>query len=97
MADVGLDGNNAPAQMEGVDFEIWMGIQARVFTHYRREPFRPEYSIGLSGELMGPSLNQAELRRRVRTSFGSLEGFNSDDLEAVIAGSRMEIRVRVDA
>ena len=39
---VGLNGNNSPDLIDNIPARLWMGIQARTFTAYRREPGDPD-------------------------------------------------------
>ena len=89
---LGIDGNNAPAKVEGVDFITWVGIQGRAFTWYRREPFRPAFGLGLVDGLKSPTLTQDEWRSRLRASFADLSGGDAYEF-AVDTGGGQQVRL----
>ena len=97
MTLLGIDGNNAPAQAEGVDFLTWAGIQGRAFTWHRREPFRPDFGLGLVDGLRTPGVTRDEWSRRLRASFADLSGGEAFEFEVDIRGGqqvRLLTRIR---
>lgn len=95
MAIVGLDGNNAPEVIEGVDPRLWMGIQARAYTYRGREPFNPDFGLGLVDGLAGDVVSQAEWGRRLEASFAGLEGAELRDYRVVVAGGRVLLETEI--
>lgn len=96
MAIVGLDGNNAPPTIDGVDARLWMGIQARAFTYYRREPFNPTFALGLVDGLKGNAVSRAEWARRIEASFAQLEGATIEGYRVVVEGGKVSLEVMID-
>lgn len=96
MAIVGLDGNDAPELIEGVPARLWMGIQARVHTAYRREINQPDFALGLIDALTGIALTEPIWRERVRRSFDSLEGFDYRQARVIVTGTGVELNVEID-
>lgn len=93
---VGLDGNNAPREIEGIDPRLWMGIQARAYTYAGREPFNPDFGLGLVDALAFPNPGQSIWRERMIRSFASLEGFTFRDGTVNVVGGRAEIQVEIE-
>lgn len=96
MAIVGVDGNNAPRLIDGIPARLWMGIQARAYTYFRREPFNPEFGLGLVDGIGSPNLTTAEWLRRLRESFGELEGYEHISLGVVRGAGVIELRVGIE-
>ena len=96
MAIVGLNGNNAPDAIDGIDPRLWMGIQARAYTYHRREPFNPAFGLGLVDGLASERVSQAEWSRRIVDSFDQLEGATLRSQRVTIAGSRVRLEVQID-
>ena len=71
---VDVDGNNAPSSRDGLEFGVWMAVEARLNTLYGRQLMRPDYGLDLSA-FVGrnlPDVQYAELRRRVRAALDPL-------------------------
>ena len=97
MTRLGIDGNDAPAKMEDIDFITWVGIQGRAFTWYRREPFRPTFGLGLVDGLKSPSLTAGEWESRLEASFTDLSGGDAYEFEVQTGGGqqvRLLTRIR---
>ena len=47
MSDIGLDGNNAPAEVDRTPWPIFIGITGRAFTSYQREWLSDDWGMGL--------------------------------------------------
>ena len=95
MTVVGLDGNNAPPRIDGIESRLYMGIQARAHTYLRRELDNPDLGLGLADGLSSRSVPEAEWRRRVERSFRNWS-VAPEDVEIVYTGSRVEVRVEVE-
>ena len=93
---IGLDGRDAPATMEGIAFATWLGIQARAFTWLGREPYRPDYAIGLVDAIRNPAPTADEWERRVRASFADISGADLFDFRVNARGNlaRLEVSLR---
>ena len=99
MAITGPDGMNAPeTRPDGVNSADWQELNARAFTLYRREPFMPDFGIGLAGALGNPALSPAEIQRRfvasLENSYLGLTG-----VEIAVDGTvyRIDASMDVDA
>ena len=92
MTLLGFDGNDAPATVDGVPFLTWTGIQGRAFTWYRREPFRPDFGLGLVDGLKSPLLTEDEWDSRLRASFADLSGGDAYEFE-VDTGRGQQVRL----
>ena len=95
MTQIGLDGNDAPATMEGIAFDTWLGIQGRAYTWLRREPYRPDYALGLVDGLRDPAPPSDEWRRRLQASFADLSGGDAFDFEVAVAGETARLQVSI--
>ena len=96
MTLLGANGNDAPAQAEGVDYITWLGIQGRAFTWYRREPFRPDFGLGLVDGLKAPSPTQDEWDSRLRASFADLSGGDAYEFEVdTRRGQQVQLLTRI--
>ena len=95
MAIVGLDGNNASEAIEGIDPRLWMGLQARAYTYRRREPFNPDFGLGLVDGLAGELVSQAEWSRRIEASFRQLEGAMLEGYRVRVSGNRVILETEI--
>jgi len=95
MTQVGGDGNDAPATMDGVPYETWEGISARAGTWLGREPYRPDFGLGLDDGLRNPGPTRAEWTRRLRASFASMPEIDLEATDVRLAGGRVELRVEL--
>ena len=93
MTQIGLDGNDAPATMAEFPFETWLGVQGRAYTWYRREPYRPDYALGLVDALRNPAPPAHEWERRVAASFADISGAEQFDFSVRAVGNRARITV----
>ena len=72
MAITGPEGMNLPdTRDDGVSSADWQELNARFFTEYRREPFLPDFAIGISQALGRQTLSRIELQRRITASLAS--------------------------
>lgn len=96
MTALGTDGNDAPALMEEIPFATWAGIQGRAFTWYQREPFRPDFGLGLVDGLRTPRLTDDEWERRLEASFADLSGGDAYEFEVDNRlGQQVQLLVRI--
>lgn len=96
MAITGPDGMNAPElRGDGVSSADWQELNARFFTAHRREPFMPDFGIGMSQALGNPALSRIEVLRRIRSS---LEGsyLSADNVEVTISGTQYRVEARLE-
>ena len=96
MAIVGLNGNNAPETIEGIPARLWLGIQARSHTAYRREIDQPDFALGLVDALKGIALTEPEWRQRVERSFSSLEGYEYLQARVRVSGDSVALEVEIN-
>ena len=95
MAITGPDGMNAPElRDDGVSSADWQELNARMFTLYRREPFQPDFAIGISGALGNPSLSRIELHRRITASLAD-SYLNPTNVEVTIRGTNYLIETEL--
>lgn len=93
----GPDGMNAPfTRADGVSSADWQELNARIFTEYRREPFMPDFAIGLKDALGNPSLSPIEIRRRITASLRD-SYLDPDRVEVTVSGSHYRIETRLEA
>ena len=96
MAITGPDGMNAPATMaDGVSSADWQELNARFFTEYRREPFMPDFAIGMSQALGNPALSPIDLQRRISASLED-SYLEAAGVEVTVNGSSYQINVRLE-
>ena len=96
MAITGPDGMNAPGTRDdGVSSADWQELNARIFTDYRREPFMPDFAIGMSEALGNPSLSQIEIRRRITASLAD-SYLSPARVEVIISGSHYRIETQLE-
>lgn len=95
MAIVGIDGNDAPPTIEGIDARLWMGIQARAYTYLGRELDNPNLGLGLVDGPGTRSVPETEWRRRVERSFANWM-VEPRDVEIVYTGNQVQVRVEVE-
>ena len=96
MPVVGLDLNDAPDVIERVDSRIWFDVIARTYTHWRAEPYRPNFGLGLIDALLNEQLNRAELRRRLERSFSTLQNSDLVEVDVSVAGDAVFLDVTID-
>ena len=96
MAIVGPDGMNAPElRPDGVNSADWQEINASVFTEQGREPFLPDFGIGLSAALGNQGLSASEIRARLTASLAT--SYLSDEgVEVSIGGTTYRIDARLE-
>ena len=92
---VGTDGNNAPERIEGIDPRLYFGIVARAYTYRGREPFNPDFGLGLVDALAGDTITRAEWGRRLEASFGQLEGANLESYRIRIEGGQVVLETEI--
>ena len=95
MTVVGLNGNNAPPRIEGIDARLYMGLQARAFTYEDRELDNPDLGLGLADGLSSRSVPEAEWRRRVERSFRNWM-VRPRDVDIVYSGNSVELQVEIE-
>jgi len=95
MTQIGLGGYDAPTTMDGVPYETWEGIQARAGTWRHREPYRPDFGLGLDDGLRNPAPTAAQWRGRIRSSFASMSGVDLERTTVVIAADTVRLRVEL--
>ena len=99
MAITGPEGMNLPAIMDdGVSSSDWQELNSRFFTEHRREPFMPNFAIGISQALGNPTLSRIELQRRITVSLED-SYLSATGVEVAINGSvyRIDARLEVPA
>ena len=92
---VGADGNNAPATIEGIPARLYYGILGRSYTYVGREPFNPDFGLGLVDGISNPSLPRAVWVSRVRRSFRGLEGAELDSFQIRAIGNVVHIDLEI--
>ena len=96
MAITGPDGMNQPElRDDGVHSADWQELNARMFTLYRREPFMPDFAIGIAGALGNPSLSRIELQRRITASLES-SYLSATNVEVTIRGTNYLIEAELE-
>ena len=95
MTQIGLDGNDAPAMMEGIPFDTWLGVQGRAYTWWRREPYRPNYALGLVDALRRNAPAAHEWERRVKASFADISGAEQFDFSVRAVGDDVRLTVQL--
>ena len=93
---VGLNGNNAPPLIDNIPARLWLGIQARVFTAYRREPGDLTFGLGLANSFDVERVSQPVLRRRVQQSFATLDGAEARRYVIDVAGGLLDVTVDIE-
>ena len=93
MTQIGLDGNDAPAAMEGIPFDTWLGVQGRAYTWRRREPYQPDYALGLADALRRNAPTPDEWRRRLDASFADISGADAFAFDVDTAGNNVRLVV----
>ena len=76
--DVGLDGNDAPAQVGGLPWRVWLGVEARLKTLQGRQIMRPGYGLDLSARI-GRNLDGPDYRDVRRRVEAALDGLLQDE------------------
>ena len=92
----GLDGNNAPPLIDNIPARLWMGIQARTFTAYRREPGDLTFGLGLANSFDLERVSQPVLRRRLAQSFATLEGAEATRYAIEVGGGLLDVTVDIE-
>ena len=96
MAVTGPDGMNAPAlRDDGVSSADWQELNARMFTLHGREPFMPDFAIGLAQALGNPALSPIDLQRRISASLED-SYLEAAGVEVTVNGSNYQINVRLE-
>lgn len=73
MAVVGTDGNDLPElRPDGVNGLDWANIAARIYTDHGREPYRPEFGIGVAQAHGNPIFSPEVIQQRFRDSLDGL-------------------------
>lgn len=94
MAITGPDGHNAPElRPDGTHWTDWQEINARAFTAHGREPFLPDFGIGIEDSLGNPSLSAAEIRNRLAASLET-SYLRDRGVEVSIGGTVYRIEAR---
>ena len=106
MANIGLDGNDAPLTLSrtaetpqvgipgSVPYLVYIGTLGRGYTWYGREPFNPDYALGLVDALSKkPPVDV--WRERIRASFRGFTAAEFEDYRASVLGSLVELGVDV--
>lgn len=92
----GLDGNNAPVLIDNIPARLWLGIQARTFTAYRREPGDLTFGLGLANSFDLERISQPVLRRRLAQSFATLEGAEATRFAIDVAAGFLDVTVDIE-
>ena len=95
--DVGLDGRDAPARVDGVRWQYSLGIAARVGTLQGRQIMRPDYGLDLS-DRVGRNLEPPDfraIRSRVRKALEGLADDTRTSIEVQAADNLIRVRVTV--
>lgn len=95
MAIIGADGNNAPEFIKGVPASIYYQIQARAYTFVNREPFSPDFGLGLVDGLSNQGLPRRVWVERLNKSLIDLGNYEVTDIQVrTVAGTvRLDIEV----
>ena len=96
---VGPDGNNLPDYTnDGVPSKFSLEVDSRIYTYAGREPFNPDYGLGLVDALQFPNPGIAGWRRRLQRSFQQLEalGYEYEMGDVRYAGGRLYLDVVID-
>ena len=88
MALVGTDGNDLPDVMSnGVTSYDFISLNGRIFTEYQREPFLPNFGVGLVHLYRAPALSVGEIQTRLQTSFAGDPGYvNVETVDIAVSG-----------
>ena len=90
--DVGLDGNDAPEQVDGIRWEWFTAINARAYTYAGREFFNDHYGIGIVDALANPQQPSQEIVQRIRASFAGSR-FNPEAITVRQNGGSLVIQI----
>ena len=92
----GLDGNNAPVLIDNIPARLWLGIQARVFTAYRREPGDLTFGLGLANSFDLEMVSHPVLRRRLAQSFATLDGAEATRYAIEVGAGLLDVTVDIE-
>lgn len=92
---IGPDFRPAPAEVEGIPWELWAAMTSRAETYYGRMFGAPTFGLGLDDFLGAPQPGIQEAERRLEESVATLPAWMARAASVRQVGDALVLRVRL--